>query len=309
MTLTVAYTETEVRRGQSPQFSCDPDGAQAVRFLQFAWGDMEQAEYEIMGYSTRIAAGTFGLSRNLPECHPDRPWLWASRVSFVEGRGARGFDSVSVPIGSGSYPVKTAKYSLGVLRVDYGWRSYDVLLDSELSASEYERFVAIEEHGACDYLTPPPLRFKLQWAEGPNQHRVANATFGKLVPFANTVMTWTQIPYAYIPRTTIRDSYGKVSNAALTDPTDPQKTYDAGTLLFLGCRRRRYAMAYQGTPAVDLQYQFRHDQEGPNTFPDFLANPIVRRLISVDGNFHAIGSRTGKTVYEEFDPRELYKVI
>ena len=274
---------------------------------------MAQAEYEIMGFSERIGADN--LSRYLPLSDPAKPYLYAERCTFVEGRGADGFDTYSLD----GYQVKGARYKKGVFKVDFKWRPYDLIPDDEIG-SEYDRFVEIEENGTTDYVTPPAMRSQLKWVGGGttvNQQVAVGATYGKLIPYSNVTMHWYQVPYAYMPKPAILASYGKVSNSNLGVDSSPNTYFEAATLLFCGARWRRSAMAFGGTPSVDISYFFRHDtgenpdqaaQRGPNTFLCFLEDPIVRRLLSKTGLDPGIGSRDGKCVYDEFDPYDLFRV-
>lgn len=311
--ISVSFTETQVKNGQSPQYSCDETGPSSVHYYQFSWADLAQAEYEIMGYTLCGGSGDLLFTRLLPDEDPLRPGLWAARVSFAEGRGSSGYESVAI---SGGYTRKVPKYKKGVLRVDYSWRPYYLYADDEIDF-EYDRYVEIEENGTTDYVTPPPLKAMPKWVGGGvtvNQTTAVGATYGKLIPYSNVSMTWHQVPFECFPRAAILNSYGKVSSADLGVSGD-NNYYQSATLLFCGARWRRTAMSFSASPCVDLTYYFRHDtgqnpdqaaQRGPNTFICFLEEPYVRRLISSSGLDPGIGSRSGKCVYEEFNPNDLF---
>lgn len=329
MTLSVHVIEAKTIDRLSPQFNCTPDGPTSTRYFQVQnYGDLLQARYEIMGYPVRTGAGV--LSRKLPMREPEDQNCWAVNCGYDENCGAKGYQTVTVD----GMPVNVPNFHKSVLRVDFAIPPYDVHDDDHLDTNgEYGRFVEVQEDGQCDVITSAMLESVMKWTipgiSAINGKSAAPIGISQLNPYANVTIIWHQVPYIYYPRATIRDSYGKVSKVDLGAPGD-RNFYAKGTLLFLGCRRRRYAHCHPestgiGQAVVDLQYFFRHDDNGyfefeddnlgPNTFPCFLPStvggtPLNRRvLITTDGVFHDIGDRAdGTCVYDEFDPNLLFKV-
>lgn len=324
MTWTITPKEAKTKDRLSPQLNGQPDGPTSTRFYLFDWADIknQKAEYETLGYPTRSAPGT--LSRNLPERDPQRNNVWASAFQFYENIGSLGYEPVSVE----GFPRKIQKWTESVYRVDYSWRPYPVYEDSEVEADgEYGRFVEIKEDGQTDYITPASLESMFKWAAPGTipPETCGNITNGKLIPYANVSMTWHQVPYRYYPRDAIMNAYGKVSKEDLGTAGE-KNFYAAGTLLFLGARRRHYLMAHPETnwddqAVVDLEYFFRHDPGsntdddpdtiGPNTFPCFIQGSPgfgKRFLISKNGAYFAIGSRDDVCIFDEFIPMDLFTV-
>lgn len=304
----------------SPQFSCTPQGPTSTRFFIFDWADIASgaAQYGAMGYVGRTGPGPLGLTRFLPERDPQFQNLWASNFSFHANAGSKGYATVTV----NGQPRRIPIYTKAVYRVDYSWRPYRVLSDSELdaldNATEYERFVEIREDDQSDYISPAILNNGgvMQWVKPGTDtvnHKPAVTTIGKLIPYANLSMTWHQVPYKYFPLDAIRASVGKVTKKDLGVSPD-KNFYAKGTLLFCGARFAVEFSSHSETDQWDQwivspQYFWRYDPDGPNTFPCFLKDAFAERLlISKDGNDHAIGSRDGFCIYREFDPIDVFSV-
>lgn len=324
--------EAKTRSRLSPQFNGDEQGPTSSRYYNIPWSRAVNIEAEALGYPERIAPGV--LSRHLPERDPQKKHLWAVKCGFDENMGAAGYETVTVDGDPRNVPKFNAAQGQ-TIRVDYSWLPYDVHADADLDVNgEYGRFVEIQEDSQCDIITSSVLSTVYKWAApgipSINGRDAVGLGISKPVPFANVTMIWHQVPYVNYPRSAIQDALGKVSKADLGTPGD-RNYYAAGTLLFLGCRRRRYAHCHNeltgvGQAVVDLQYYFRHDKGGdlsiaagnlgPNTFPCFLpedsapnADALGQRvLITTDGIYQPIGARDDVCVFNEFTPMDLFTV-
>lgn len=338
MTLSIEFNEFIGKTERlSPQFGCTCDGPTSTRYYLFDWEDVAsgQAMYEVMGYPERTGAGV--LSRHLPERDPQLLHLWANGFTFYQNIGSRGFEQVmvdgmtrNVPVYANKDDTETVPGRGAIYRCDFSWRPYDVHSDDDLDVNgEYGRFVEVKEDGQTDYITPASLENVFRWAAPGvtdlNGKVAGNITNGKLIPYANVSMVWHQVPYIYYPRAAIAAAYGKVTKTDLGAPDD-RNYYKAGTLLFLGSRRRRYMHPHPestgaGQAVVDLEYFFRHDPGGnfdiaadcigPNTFPCFVFESDgfnKRFLISKDGLYYNVGSRDGVCMFDEFTAMDLFTV-
>lgn len=340
--LTFRAREAKTRQRASPNFQTNLDGQRSTRYWLVGWDDVLKADYEFIGWPERTGAGV--LSRHIPQRDPQKQNLWAVSCDIDELFGTQGYETVTVD----GQPVNIAKWNATegvVFRVEYSWLPYEIRDDDNMTINgEYDRYVEKQEDGQCDILTSSVFTSMFKWTFpspiDPAFAQVAgspaiNLGISKVIPYANVTMTWKQVPYLYYPRQSIQDSYGCVSNADLGTLGEPD-FYAKGTLLFLGCRRRRYfsphpELTQQGQAVVDLQYFFRHDPGGdfdidpdnlgPNTFPCFVSTtagpfapdsqgtPLNKRvLITTDGTYQPIGSRGATTVYKEFDPAQLFTV-
>ncbi len=341
--LTFTAKEAKTRSRLSPQFNTDKEGPKSTRYWLVGWDDIEKTDYEFLGWPEYLGPGQ--LSRHIPQRDPLKQNLWAVSCNTDELLGTKGYETVTVD-GQNVNIAKWNETAGSVLRVDYSWLPYEIFSDDDLpTTGEYGRYVEKQEDGQCDILTSSVFTQMFKWAApepvDSDLTQIAgtpavNLGISKVIPYANVTMIWYQVPYRHYPRTTIQNSYGKVSSVDLGSPGKPD-FYAKGTLLFLGCRRRRYFSPHPeftqvGQQVVDLQYFFRHDPGGdtnfdpdnigPNTFPCFASKtagpfdaanqgiPLNRRLLITDnGSYKFIGNRTGSCVYDEFDPTDLFKVV
>ncbi len=325
MTWSIRPKEAGTKERLSPQFGVGCDGPTSSRLWLFPWDYIKSglAEAEAMGYPTRSGAGV--LTRNLPEFDFQRRQLWASNFTHYNNNGSKGYEELTID-GLTQRVAKWDDTAGAIYRVDYSWRPFPILTDDE-SETEYDRFVEIQEDDQSDYISPAVLNNGtfMKWADpgvvGVDKIK-AITTIGKLIPYSNLTMVWHQVPYKYFPLDTIRSSVGKVSKADLGSMGE-KNFYQAGTLLFCGCRYRIQMSPKSQTNWIDQAvvspiYHWRYDGAklhggtdigGPNSFPCFLKNAFGQRLLISDtGIEYAVGARDGHCIYPEFDPVTLFTV-
>src|SRR6476620_2804920 len=82
--LQVPYVELGREEGlSSPEEACALTTPSATRILMVDWFDRKTAEWQIIG--TSWLGNDCTLRRWLPEQHPDKPWLWATRIARSYG--------------------------------------------------------------------------------------------------------------------------------------------------------------------------------------------------------------------------------
>lgn len=305
------YEEVGVRHGDSPNFSADLDGAASVRWLLVDWSDVGNALWMLLGYS-EVVNGR--LVRYLPDRHPNRTELFACRVLDCTGLASTGSENTGVG--------KSNTYKKALLKVEYGWRPYDVLEPQEMQdpQDEYYRFVERQPYSDSFYVTPPGMDYQLKWAEqnpGP-QPRPLNTAVGRTVPSGQVLMTWHQVPYDNLRDDT--DYVGKVNKTPLGNINwDPNSYYKEGTLYYQGRRFRWGSMLRQNASgvirSVTVEYRFNHQPRGWNRYPDFLdANrrhvPVEFHFATIDGSIGAPPEpmADGRATYDYAEMKDLFKV-
>lgn len=134
---------------QTPQGTNGPSGVQdmALNLLgYFAQG--------VLGYAISKGAGS-GINRILPSKHPDIPYLWASKITNVEGVGPTGKSSSTV-----------ATWRLIRVHIQYETPPYFMLADSAVTA-EWQRFTIIDIDPATEFLQRRTGSF--QWPKVPGE--------------------------------------------------------------------------------------------------------------------------------------------
>ena len=246
-------------------FSAD-GGGRAVMIQDVTYNDLGKKIREILGYTKKDGAG---LARKLPKAHPLFPWLFASRISQVQGFGT--MTQVA------SDPVEAlevapfddfARYANYRLTIEFEPRPYvlcrDDLISNTLSkswtppdgtpvgpltyAEEWKRFVDIEFQGASQYLTAKKgqMRFNVAGGHELDGKEAGEGQIRMAYPKSTVIYKWYQVPYEHVIHVNsyIVAGLGCVNQFAWDD-------WPAGTLLFKDFKTRRYTPA---APEVNYDY-------------------------------------------------------
>jgi hypothetical protein len=298
--LQVPYVELGQRAGStSPEEGCDLTAPNARRTLAVNWDDRHEAEWQIIG--TSWLGETCQLHRWLPEQHPEKPWLWATRISrsygvdpigvTVMGTGffaneenaAHGLQGspIASTMGSGvsfegHRSINTYRYC--VFEVEYTRPPYNIAEDDDVG-SEVERYVEYLPEFQGDYLSVPyeatsgatGLKFVETGRDFPGN-------VGVIVPAEIERLKWWQVPAVAVNETAIWELIGKVNSASFFDG---QYSYAREHLLFCGLERERIWLPHDGSPGWNITFLFKWFKYGHNNFYDFYKqgafNPAWRK--------------------------------
>lgn len=132
--LRVPYKELGVKSGvSSPEEACDLVSPTAKRILMVNWSDRIEAEWQIIGSCKVVTpkaefpdTQTFRLERHTPEQHPEKPWLFATRITRSYGVGWQ----------SRTFKTRTGKginvFKKCVFEVEYSRPPYFIAEDSTI---------------------------------------------------------------------------------------------------------------------------------------------------------------------------------
>lgn len=339
--LKVPYKEMGVKYGiQSPEEACDLVTPSAKRILQVNWSDRQEAEWEILGTNSVVPAKSkfadgqlWRFKRYTPEQHPQKPWLFATRITRSYGIGWR----------SRTFKTATGKgintFAKCVFEVEYTRPPYNITEDSgvreqftpatpvvggsgsgsgsdpaagniadfDLSDDvaivnngglhffdETQRYLEYIPESQGDYLSVPYEANGLKFT-------TANGTVkndypgnvGIIVPAEIVKLRWYQIPQRGLATKAIYDRYGHVNAEDFYDGFQYRR---AGTMLLLGMERERVFLPHNGEFAWNVVFCFKYFPYGHNRFYDFKSpSPAFREARLVD----AAGNPTGSNLYKK----------
>lgn len=304
--LQVAHTWANVRDGGSFQRQASSDGQHSVSGAVLVDGDKaETAIEEILGY-TYVAGGR--LRRRLPQTHPLKDWLVATRAGPTQNLGFRGPNTVV----DGRPPT----YEKATIPITFESLTYNLLDDEQIiePRDEIKRFVSVNKRSDAQLLSLPGS--SLKYADSRANSRNGSAISGSpgvIVSSLDVQMCWHQIPEAAVPYSTIDATVGKVNNAAFDLQLIGLNMAAETVLLLPPDTSKRYRMA-NGAWAVDVMYTFKVRRSGHNAFFDHLAGSPAGSAAgyyraSRSGTVHALGQGTaGDMLYDAADFSQLFVV-
>lgn len=311
--LQVPYVEMGQRPGTgSPEEGCDLFTPNARRILVTNWDDRHEAEWQIIG--TAYLDEECKLRRWLPERHPEKPWLWATRISrsygidpigvTVMGTGFFSNESnathgihgsaIASTMGSGvsfngHRSINTYRYC--VFEVEYTRPPYNIFEDEDVE-SEVERYVEYLPEFQGDYLSVPYQAGGAAALTFVETQRKFAGNVGVIVPAEIERLKWWQVPEVAVNETAIWDLIGKVNDATFFDG---RYSYAREHLLFIGLERERIWLPHDGSPGWNITFLFKWFKYGHNHFYDFYKDGAFDpdwRLATLGG------TAGGKTLYE-----------
>jgi hypothetical protein len=240
MTLSIAYEEIVGSKapGLSPKEDIEYGVSTATRIIDVAWTSRALAVQQVLGYPT-VNAGV--LSRELPERHPEFPFLTASKVS-CEGVGKPDGSQFAVNGSGQKYPL----YTKCRMTISYTMRPY-AILPNEAVQFEWQRFTELTVKPAGELFQYPMSTLK--WGEGPGTNTPIGSSVSVPVSFFDLVFKWYQIPFASIPFDAIGDTLGRVNKTTLRGFTPHQ-------LLLTSCEIENQYSPY-GDLVCNISYMMR----------------------------------------------------
>lgn len=279
-------------------FSAD-GGGRGVMIQDVTYNDLKKKIREILGYTTTDGAG---LKRFLPKAHPLFPWLFASRISQVQGFGSPTLESSDVleTLEVAAFD-EYARYPKYRLTIEFEPRPYvlcnDDLIENTLTkswtdadgtvigpkiyAEEWKRFVDIDFQGASQYLTAKRGQFKFRVGGG-NELNGKEAGEGQVrmaYPKSTVIYRWFQVPYEHVihARSYIVAGLGRVNQFEWDG-------WPAGTLSYKDFKTRKYTPAapevsaaaetaiYTANKLCDIDFIFEYLEPPLTAAPTSTAN-------------------------------------
>lgn len=228
------------------------DNVEANRTVMVKWSDRLKLVQDLIGY-TRAKDGR--LEREVPEQHPEFPWLYAQACDLREIKG------ISLQNADGSYRVGQRDGN-GTIGTEDGYAVYDVVYrpfafdvkkDTEVT-SEIDRYVVREYRFGTDSLTLPGQI--LQWAVAPKD-KIPEPT-ARVFATCTVLYHWYQVP-------TLNLKYYLAKLGTVNDATFDAAYINgaAGTLLFQSLEARRVVSAI-AFPYWDITFGFLYRHQGHN---------------------------------------------
>lgn len=297
----------------------EADDTHAVRVFDVLWSRRQAFVNWVLGYSNTILLpdqeAPF-LSRTPPQQHPERYWLYATRIEMLQGLGAI-FNNPSVvacdnfgnPIldadGDPQFVpmicyVDTSTNTDGRARyaVHYNVLQHEIRTDAELAAmnsaaGEMERYVVRDFKFSLSTL---PLPKQLTFAEGPQAgvQIPANAAY-IFLPMQELHYTWMYVPDP--PYEAISACVGRV-NSGPFDGAQGWPTRAPGTCLMQAPVIERHRTPL-GRVCWNINYTFLYRPKGWSKFP------------ATDGQFYLAtynGQLNGDTWVNSADFSQLFQV-
>lgn len=218
---------------------------------------------QILGTAEITAQGS--LKRELPAAHPYYDWLYATRISNIEGVTLDGLaDAAQYQRIIQTHFKDLAIYENYKVTVEFEPRPYIIMPDDQVQAfwqvnvpnyynvandftnftdcAEYRRFVEISIEPNAEFLSTAVNSFQYKDSDAAINNAQINATNGSginiIVVKPTVKLTWYFVPYSMVFSSNITDALGKVNQYQFYG-------YPAGSLLFKGMEINKYSPPYQ----------------------------------------------------------------
>jgi len=216
---------------------------------------------DILGSVYKAGDGTGRLVRRLPAAHPYYDWLFASKITNIEGiqPAGRSLGETYQRDKSVNYIYDFVFYQKYKVTVQFEPRPYLLMNDTDLKGKqqqvkwyydindnfvnftdpkEYLRFVDIESEPNTEFLTSPQgqFNFKTQSGAVPNGLPATNQNGGGIVlriVKQKVKFTWYFVPYEIVFAENVVSGFGKVNQYDFFG-------YPKGSLLLEGIESKRY---------------------------------------------------------------------
>jgi len=306
-------------------------GAASIDFIVPRSG-MGRLIQQTLGSSEITAQGS--LRRELPAAHPYYDWLYATKISNIEGVSLDGMaDAAQYQRIIQTHFKDLAIYENYKVTVEFEPRPYIIMTDEQVRAlwqenvpnyynvansftnftdcAEYRRFVEISIEPNAEFLTTAVNSFKYkdsdttidgQWINGTNGSGVNIVVVKPVVK-----LTWYFVPYLMVFSQNITDALGKVNQYQFYG-------YQAGSLLFKGMEINKYSPPFQTvaqgqfaspetTRMCDITFVFELFQQSTNDLSSGI--PVVSGYKVAYGHNLVISARDLKYYYAEIAPERL----
>lgn len=220
---------------------------------------------DILGSVYKAGDGTGRLIRNIPAAHPKYDWLYATRITNIEGLQPYGREegisnqAIRTIAPEINYIYDYTTYKKYKVQVQFEPRPYLVLPNEYTRAKqenkkwyynlandsidfidpkEWMRFIDIECEPSAEFLSSPQgqFQFKTSDASAPNGQAVTNQNGGGinlLVVKRKIKVTWFFVPYEIVFAENVTSGFGKVNQYDFLG-------FPKGSMLLEGTEIKRY---------------------------------------------------------------------
>lgn len=215
------------------------EGGRASIEYQMPWDEVTQFCKDCLG---SVAVDGNKLKRTLPLAHPTFPWLFAERVSTIEGYQYNTTDMAELTLEAPAIEYY-AKYTYARVVVEFSPRPYALFADDSIGEDtidyysdsgnsesadvvyEYWRYTTYKSKPSVEYLTAQHGQFRM---DTPTPDPVAFPGQVRLIKKSKALtITWHQVPQSVAEGDNIFNGLGRVNQQDWWG-------YAAGTLLLLG---------------------------------------------------------------------------
>ena len=224
------------------------DGQEATLVGRIPWNMQRDAARKILGYAYADTASPWALHRELPQWHPEFPWMRAYSVSFAPYGPKKNPDSTTPSanaanrdslFGNDPGENRVAFYEEALATVRFKAYRYLFLEDEDISqtSDEYFRYSYTDTEPSLDVLSADGSFSQLTFAEGAGSPAPTAGTtrfpapIGVLLPKTRILVKWFSVPHEYLSEsddyffpTKILECVGKVNSVEFMGR-------DIGTLL------------------------------------------------------------------------------
>lgn len=236
-------------------------GSASVEYVLYR-SQMSSFIRDILGISEFNAQGS--LVRYLPAAHPQFDYLYATRITNIEGISPEGaINATPLQRIVQNHFKDVAIYTQYRMTVEFEPRPYLIQTDQDLKATwenkkyyydysndanfsnfvdckEYNRFVEITFEANSEFLTTTTnvFRYKGGALDGNSVNSTSGAGINVLICKPTVKITWYFVPYIMAFSSNITSALGKVNQYSMFK-------YPAGSLLFKGVDINKYSPPYQ----------------------------------------------------------------
>lgn len=250
------------------------DGGSASMDFVLNYDEMQGIVSNILGSVKKSGDG--GLERRLPAAHPYYDWLYASKITSIQGISPNGrllATGAGVQRQHQIFVRDAVTYEKYRISIDFETRPYLVAMDSTIKSQqeektwyynvqdhsvkfkdckEYLRYLDIDCEQNAEFLSSPQGQFKFFRSDGlpPHETSISNQNGGGvniIIAKRKLKFTWFFVPYQVVFQDQISYGLGKVNQY-------PFYGYPAGSLLLEGVEVKKY----------------------PPPFQEFLADPLTQ---------------------------------
>lgn len=290
---------------------------------------------DILGAAAFTAQGN--LNRYLPAAHPQYDYLYATRITGIEGIAPEGrLEAAPLQRILQNHFRDVAIYTQYRMTVEFEPRPYLIETDENLNGlfekknyyydfqdttkkeiftdcKEYNRFLEISMETNAEFLTSPTNVFQYRhgWCDGNPVGATSGAGINVLICKPVIKMTWYFVPYEMVFCKNITDALGRVNQYDFMN-------FKAGSLLFKGIEVNKYAPPFQligqaaavggrpeATRMCDITYVFELFRQNPNDFGDGFPPAAVNEATPAFGHNLTINGTDYKYYYVSARPNAL----
>lgn len=304
----------EIFNSESPsRSSFQTDGGAATISYVIDRDKLGESIRNILGWVRKAGDGTGKIIRGLPAAHPFYDWMYATKISDIQGISPDGrFISNQFQRQEQLFMRDFVSYAKYKMSIEFQPRPYLIATDATifgqqeakdwyynlgnftvkfLDSKEYLRFTDIDVNFKTEILSSPQGQFKFvaNVGQAPHNTPISNQNGGGvniIVGKREVKITWFFVPYEVVFGENIASGIGKVNQYDFYG-------YPAGSLLFEGVEVKKYPPPY------------------PNILPNPLANgPSTEKVCDITFVFSCLqqtGNELGSGI-PAINPVGRYKI-